>query len=166
MNLRTILGLFLGMAAVTRFDNNQVVSAEATQSPLRFRANSELLSKIIHTRDQEVLSVFKDTQLEGLTSVDAATFSLGPKQGAFDDFDFDLSYASDNLGASSTNILVSGTATVDGKPIKFSVPVSKANLQFAMDKRLIPATAPTQIEFEQLVWDEVDSSFTLDAAAF
>ena len=51
MNLRTILGLFLGMAAVTRFDNNQVVSAEATQSPLRFRANTDLLTKIIHVRD-------------------------------------------------------------------------------------------------------------------
>lgn len=61
MNLRTILGLFLGMAAVTRFDNNQVVSAEATQSPLRLRANIDLISKIIHVRDQEILSVFADT---------------------------------------------------------------------------------------------------------
>ena len=81
--------------------------------------------------------------MEGLTSVDAATFSLGPNQGAFDDFDFDLSYTTDNLGASSSNILVTGTATVDGNPVKFSVPVKKANLQFAMDKRLIPATNPT-----------------------
>lgn len=68
---------------------------------------------------------------------------MGPNQGAFDDFDFDLSYSKENLGASSTNLLVSGTATVAGAPVKFSVPVKTANLQFAMDKRLIPATNPT-----------------------
>ena len=53
--LRTILGLFVGMAAVARFDSNQVVSAEAVQSPIHFRFNTDLIAQMSLVNDFRIL---------------------------------------------------------------------------------------------------------------
>lgn len=57
MNLRTFLALTMGIVMVTR------IEAAPTQAPFQARVNTELISSVFHKRDQEILNVLKDMQL-------------------------------------------------------------------------------------------------------
>ena len=59
MKLKTLLALTLGVVMVTR------IEAAPVQSPLQGRVNTDLLKKVFHKRDQEVLNVVKSMDLTG-----------------------------------------------------------------------------------------------------
>lgn len=63
--IKTLLTIFLSITTLTQLFTNQhfsLVSAEATQSPLRSRVSLKLIKKIFNMRDQEVFKLFKDVR--------------------------------------------------------------------------------------------------------
>lgn len=101
MNLRTFLALTVGIVMVTR------IEAAPTQAPLQGRINTELISNVFHKRDQEILNVLKDMQLNMADSgdskfTDVSASIIPAKDIKFDDFDFDLHMEKEYMGAQST----------------------------------------------------------------
>jgi hypothetical protein len=75
-----------------------------------------VLTKLVHMRDQEILSVFKDKDIlmasEGFSDV---TASIIPKTGiTHDNFDFDLHISKEYLGFESDKLQYSGSGVYDG----------------------------------------------------
>jgi hypothetical protein len=88
-------------------------ASKMVQNPLRARLNSNMVQDIFHKRDQDLLKVISNIELGSFDLRDAAIKSLKvsfePAQGAWDDFDFNLSLDQTKyLGLSSGNIKFSG----------------------------------------------------------
>ena len=88
-------------------------ASKMVQNPLRARLNSNMVQDIFHKRDQDLLKVISNIELGSFDLSDAAIKSLKvsfePAQGAWDDFDFNLSLDQTKyLGLSSGNIKFSG----------------------------------------------------------
>ena len=62
--------------------------------------------------------------------------------------------------------MIYGTVNEKGTPNMFTIPVKRANLQYALKKKPITLNAPFNMSFDQLVWEEVDFTFDIDADAF
>jgi hypothetical protein len=116
MNYSTILSLFLGYVSIAQ------VAADVATPPLKTRINSEVLFRVIHRRDQEMLKVFADMSLapghgESVTEnrLGDLRASLTARDGInHDDLDFELHVEQDYFGAESSELQYEGTGTVDG----------------------------------------------------
>lgn len=136
MKLTALIALLGLSATVTRFNGFQItgVSAEAVQSPLRARFNKDVLTNLVHKRDQEILGVFKDKDI----SNDASGFpllraSIVPKAGIeHDDFDFDLHISKEYLGFESDKLQYKGSGVFDGKAFEFSGPIVLMKLRLEL----------------------------------
>lgn len=117
---------------MTRIDR---VTAAPAQAPFRIRLNKNLITKIIHLRDQEIFKVFEDVELtdEDWEHASAIKFSLEPSGVALDDFDVDLQLSKEYLGAETDKVAASGTVTLkDGTEVAFTAPVPLAKIQYTL----------------------------------
>ena len=133
MNFRTILALFGGLSTLTRFD---AVNADAAQPPLRMRVNTDLLKNLVHLRDQEFFQVFANIDSENVKApLGSLNWTVGPKSGSVDDFDFDVNMSKEDFGISSDNMKVTGKGTLaDGAEFTFSAPFKAAKLSYELGK--------------------------------
>ena len=83
------------------------VDAKATEAPLKFNLNADIIRKSFHSRDQEALMAISETPLT--PQVDSPfsdlTVSLVPKSGKAKDFNFDLHLSKEDFGASSNKLM-------------------------------------------------------------
>lgn len=95
MKLTAIVALCLGLTTtVTRFGQAKSdAPVTLSQSPLKFRVNTNVLKNAFHTRDQETLNAF--TNIKVKTEEDSAfsnvVLTIKPIDSVpFDDFDYTL----------------------------------------------------------------------------
>ena len=105
--------------------NDEVTVAKDTH-----RGYTELLTKVFHKRDQDILNVVKDMKLEeGESKFEDLTASVVPQAGIeFADFDFDLHLKKEYMGAESSKLVYQGKGKYDGAEFTFSGPVNLIKL--------------------------------------
>ena len=61
--------------------------------------------------------------------------SIAPLLGKVEDFDFDLTYKTDNMGASSKNLGYVGRGRFNGADFTFSGPISQFEMKYALGQK-------------------------------
>ena len=142
------------------FTLTRMVSAEATTPPFKVRANSELIQKAFHFRDQEVLRVFQGLSLPLLEGqgISGLSFSLQPQTGDLADFDFDLSISNEDVGASSSNVAFTGKGEMGDSDFTFSGPIDSIKMQYALGSKF-----NHEHSYDSLVFQEKSFVLTIDA---
>ena len=87
--------------------------------------------------------------------------SLAPFNGDLANFDFDLSFSKEDVGASSNNIGYSGYGRYDGQDFTFNGPVAEVKMYYALDKKF-----NHDHKYESLVWVEQPFRMTINEADF
>lgn len=126
--MKFISSILIGVLSLTRAE-------EVTSTPpLKLRVNTDVIRNMFYSRDQDVFKSFTDVSIntdEGSKLSDLVV-SLSPKTGEVKDFNFNLSIAKDNMGASSTNIKYHGSGKLDGAEFTFSGLINEANMKYAL----------------------------------
>ena len=156
MNLKTFLALVCSTQVLTR------IQAVPTQAPLQGRFNTELLSKVFHKRDQEILNVVKDMDLdEGSSKFTDLKASIVPQAGIeFADFDFDLHLKTEYMGAESDKLVYKGSGKYDGADFTFSGPVNLVKLQYGLGTKY-----NAEMKYDANVFELKEYKFDIDAAS-
>lgn len=160
MNFKTLLALVYGIV---------VCDAAPTQPPLQIRASTDLLTTVFHRRDQVVLNVLKDLQLdpENVSSeFSDVVVSVVPAAGQQDDFDFDLHVEPDYLGAETDKLKFEGKGKYNGAEFSFSGPVSLLKLQYKLGEKWNKEMNYMAKAFEEAAWnfDVSPASLTVTGA--
>ena len=149
--MKTLLAQALLLGGLT---NIRSVRSAAVQSPFRFRLSTDAMANVIHLRDQEVFKTFEDVELtDGLQHASMIKFSLEPTGVALDDFDFDVHYSKEYLGAETDKVTVKGTVTLaDGTDVAFTAPVPLVKLQYALGTTYDENYKIDRWEYKQEEW--------------
>lgn len=132
--MRFIVALLIGVLSVTRASGEP---EKSSLSPFKIRVNTDVFKKAFNSRDQEVLRTFKDTLI---TVSDDSKFSdlvvsLIPQKGEVKDFDFDLSIAKENVGATTNNLAFEGTGKYDGQDFTFKGPIDLFKMYYSLSTK-------------------------------
>jgi hypothetical protein len=79
-----------------------------------------------------VLRTFQDHSINDTDSFSDVTISLSPQKGSVQDFDFDLSFQKDNVGARSSNLAVEGKGQHKGSDFNFKADIKNLDFKYAL----------------------------------
>ena len=149
--IKTLLASGLLICGLTRVSS---VGAKPVQSPLKFRINKKVITRIINLRDQDAFKVFENVELsEGLENAQSITFSLQPSGDAPENFDLDVHIEKEYLGAETDKATINGVATLqDGTEVPFTAAVPLIKLQYAQGTKYSNDYKIDQLVFEQKEW--------------
>ena len=137
---RKVLGALLLLFSVSQ-------AAKMLHNPLRIRVNNELISNVVHKKDQDLLKLVTDLELGtfalGDASIKGLQVSFEPASGFHEDFDYKLSLdQSKFLGIQSDNIKLRGKGQLvhagqdEANAEEFTIegPVSDFKVSFQIDQ--------------------------------
>lgn len=165
-----------GLAALT-----DIVIAEQVHPPLRLQFNPDVIVKLFHSGDQNILDAFADISLEpefeaaaasssDLSNFSETNFSLKVADGIdFDAYDFDLYINEDGsgkYGIEGKDLRVVGSLLPEGSenPIEFEAPVTKffADIEFvpeSIEEILVINKDAEAPQLKELLFEVGDVSF-------
>ena len=112
-----------------------LVLSEMVQPPLRLRVNTDLIQRVFHKKDQDLLLLLTDLHIGDVADVKDLTVSLEPASGDIEKFDVDLVLSEPPLlGLEGRGLVVKGRGksgetevTVEGKVRKFRGMIEKTD---------------------------------------
>lgn len=103
--------------------------------------NYDAIKGIIHQQDQEIFSIFNQTEIISGGEVDLKQtkkikYSLWPHESIhLDEFNFTVHINKEYFGAESTEVVAEGIVTcLDGAEIPFTAPIPLVKLQYELGK--------------------------------
>ena len=166
--------LAFGLAAFT-----DLVLAEQVHPPLRLQFNPDVIVKLFHSGDQNILNAFADISLDqelsAAENISDTTFSLKVADGIdFDSYDFDLFINEDGsgkYGVQGKDLRVVGSLTPQGSetPIEFEAPVTKFNVDIefvpeTMEEILVINKDAEAPQLKELLFEVGDVTFASEGA--
>lgn len=161
MQFKTLIALVFGLGALTSLQSqgSTAVRAEQVQPPLQVRFNTDLWKRVFKIRDQEILSLFSDMEVEGQSSLSNVVASILPTNVSTDDYDFDLSLSKEFLGATGKGLEFKGSGELNGVKVSFRIPITEAKSKYVLGEKY-----NTQADYSAFVFNEDEWVLEVDPA--